>query len=155
MIWYHPSLCLWRTPRTWTPWCIYTCWSSPWTFLKLLKNTFLCQPDDEQICLLLKILNYLKSSWIDHINGKTRIIVRVNWIFTSDICFMYIHRVIHSKIDKLKCSVFQNLEYKMYSNFFKRNVSLGMNFVCDQIFLIRKPEYLPALNDLKSLKILR
>lgn len=61
----------------------------------------------------------LSQEFIDRsINGKTRIIARVKWIFTSDICFMYIHRVIHSKVDKLKYSVFQNLELKMYSIFF-------------------------------------
>lgn len=58
-----------------------------WNYWKILSYASLMTSKyvTENSQLSLKILNYLKSSWIDHINGKTRIIVRVNWIFTSDI----------------------------------------------------------------------
>lgn len=77
-----------------------------------------------------KILSYASLMTSKYVcNWKFSIISRVHGQIISmarqglllgliGFSLLTIHRVIHSKIDKLKCSVFQNLEYKMYSIFF-------------------------------------
>lgn len=134
MIWSHPLLCPSHKLRTWTPWCIYTCWSSLWTFLKLLKILYARWAKSANVCTRnwnFSIIS-IKGSSLDHINGTRKIVARVNWIVHFWYMFyVHIHRVINSKVDKLKQSVFQNLEHEIYRfflflYFFFRNVSLGI-----------------------------
>lgn len=149
LIWSHPSLCLWRTPRTWTPWCIYTCWSSPWTFLKLLKNTFLCQPDDEQMCVtgnsqLSQGFIDRSYQWLSHdrVNG----IVHFWYTCTGYVLCTYTEWLIVRLINwNYKSFTILNIRCAVYYIFFLKMFPWVWPWFGFKYYLIGKPEYLWAL----------
>lgn len=91
---------------------------------------FMPDEQNQQMCVPVTEISQLSQGFIVRsYQWHKKDCRKVNWIVHFWYMFyVHIHRVINSKVDKLKQSVFQNLEHKIYRFFlfFFRNVSLGI-----------------------------